>query len=469
MGALVTNRFFRKTLFLNFLLLLMLCDLPLFSQQHKSSGNVLQAAGDQIVDSIPLRPGWNWISFPRLERLANDPVPSVQVVEDRIYSFPYNFAQLRFLPPTAPEPSEEYEVFIQYTLDEGIWQLHDLFNVYSTDGYKIYVDPKDVEHHLLLKGTVLAPVTGKTLLAGKDNWTGYFLPETQSPIHAIGDQLNKLKSIKAHDWAAYNMGTEAKPEWVSSIQKPLRYGDMLVLTPFSDVTDFQWTRLGSPFDDPALPQAQYFSYTERADYTALFLAIDTTDLPLEIGVFAGDLCVGACQPDAADSLAFIKAYIPAGVDDTLSFAYYDPLKKGRGRRISQYQVYDEKSRALVKRPIRTREGGGFYFVSLKSSDTGSDSNGTTKPAGLQLEAYPNPVHDRLELTYRLPADGPVMIELMNQYGSAIATLVRTWQKQGSYSFTHSIKSGQPATASGGVYFVKLSAGGSVVVKKLIVY
>lgn len=355
-----------------------------------------------------------------------------------------------------------------YEYPDG-WNDDDLPYLQSTNGYKIYVSPKDIEHHLLLKGTVLAPVTGKTLLAGKDNWTGYFLPETQSPIHAIGDQLNKLKSIKAHDWAAYNMGTEAKPAWVSSSQKPLRYGDMLVLTPFRDVTDFQWTRLGSPFDNPTLPQTQYFSYTERADYTALFLAIDTTDLPLEIGVYAGDLCVGACRPDAADSLAFIRAYIPVGVDDTLSFAYYDPLKKGRGRRIGQYQVYDEKSHALVKRSIRTREGGDFYFVSLKSSDTGSDSNGTPKPAGLQLEAYPNPVHDRLELTYRLPADGPVIIELMDQYGSATSTLIRTWQKQGSYSITHWLKSGQPGTASGGVYFVKLSAGNSVVVKKLIVY
>jgi|GEM_PF-4793159 len=424
-----------------------------------------------VIDFVPeeilyLKPGWNWISFPRLEREDDDPVPSIPTVENRIFPVGYQYAELRHLPFTAPpEPDEDDELVMFYEYPDG-WNDVQLPYVQSTEGYKIWVDPKDIEHHLLLRGNMLQPSTSRTLYAGKYNWTGYFLPETQNPIHAIGDNLNKLRSIQAADWFAWNAGTEAKPVWMSTPIKPLKYGDMLVLQAIHDIEDFQWDRQGNPFEDVLLQQPENYSYTELSGYTAMIIEYDTTEIPLEIGAFVGDSCVGACVIDPSDSLAYIRAYIPPMTDDTVTFECYYGLKSGRGTRINQYALMDDNSRMLSKRPILTRNKKSFYFVSLRNAGQQIDNEELMSEVGSNMKVYPNPSQLDFSIEYEMINDGQLTIELLSLQGSQLATIRSGWHSQGAYRFDTSWIGLLNGDVRSGMYLVRLTTNNTSIVQRV---
>ncbi|MDP3462508.1 MAG: T9SS type A sorting domain-containing protein [Bacteroidales bacterium] len=436
-----------------------------FSQKARDAGSVLKGANEQIPDTIHLRPGWNWISFPRLDREDDDPVPSIPTVENRIFPQEYEYAEVRNLLPTAPpDPGEEDEIRLIY--ENFTWTTDLLNEIQSTEGYKIWIDPKDIEHHLLLRGNMLQPTTSRTLYAGKDNWTGYFLPETQNPLHAIGNNLNKLKSIKANEWFAANMGTEAKPIWISTPLKPLKYGDMLVLTPFGDIEDFQWERLGNPFEDVLLQQPENYSYTELSGYTAMIIEYDTTEIPLEIGAFVGDSCVGACVVDPSDSLAYIRAYIPTMSNDSVTFECYYGLKSGRGTRINQYALMDENNRMLSNRPILTRNKKSFYYVSLRNAGQQLDSEAVMTEVGANMKVYPNPSRLDFSIEYEISHDGQLTIELLSLQGSQLATIRSGWHSQGVYRFDTSWQGLLNGDGRSGMYLVRLTTNKTSIVQRV---
>jgi len=89
--------------------------------------------------------------------------------------------------------------------------------------------------------------------------------------------------------------------------------------------------------------------------------------------------------------------------------------------------------------------------------------GTDVPVTYSLDQnYPNPFNPSTEIRYGLPAGGYVMLEVYSVLGERVATLVSEVQSAGY----HVVRFNKPGLASG-VYLYRLTAGGFVAARKLL--
>ncbi len=77
--------------------------------------------------------------------------------------------------------------------------------------------------------------------------------------------------------------------------------------------------------------------------------------------------------------------------------------------------------------------------------------------------YPNPFNPATIITYRLQTSGHVLLMVYDLLGRKIATLVDGSREAGSHQVAF-----DAGSISGGVYFCRLSAGGQVLTKKMVV-
>jgi hypothetical protein len=78
--------------------------------------------------------------------------------------------------------------------------------------------------------------------------------------------------------------------------------------------------------------------------------------------------------------------------------------------------------------------------------------------------YPNPFNPSTIISYQLPVPGPVSLELFDMLGKKVATLVEGVQFSGTHTFTLSHMNFEVPS---GVYVYRLSAGETVLSKKMI--
>jgi len=85
------------------------------------------------------------------------------------------------------------------------------------------------------------------------------------------------------------------------------------------------------------------------------------------------------------------------------------------------------------------------------------------PKNFLLEQnYPNPFNPSTAIAYQLSAASEVTLEVFDVLGREVAVLVSEWQTQGNYKVTF-----DGSNLSSGLYFYRLSAGGFVATKKMI--
>ena len=98
-------------------------------------------------------------------------------------------------------------------------------------------------------------------------------------------------------------------------------------------------------------------------------------------------------------------------------------------------------------------------------EIGSDG---VKPAGYELLGnYPNPFNATTDIRFITPYEGDVKIEIFNIKGQLIKTLVDGYIKPGIYSKTWDGSNNSGNEVSSGVYFCKLTAGGNVDTRKMV--
>jgi|SRR5690606_19353533 len=81
-----------------------------------------------------------------------------------------------------------------------------------------------------------------------------------------------------------------------------------------------------------------------------------------------------------------------------------------------------------------------------------------------VKIYPNPVHDQLNLSYRVNKDSNVTIQIMDVLGNEIATLLSQKLSTGEQLNSFDISS----RLNSGFYFLRISAGGETVIKRISV-
>lgn len=373
----------------------------IIATSHHAKLNII----DCDVDKRKLNNTYNWISFPKLKRdeTVNQEQASVDALDN-----------------IDPEPDyltmqgwEWPEYNYVYKQPSG-WIPDGNPSVKSTEGFKLNLHPSSASW-LPYEGSRMQANYPIYVQSGVENWVGYFLPQPQSPLDALSDLLPDLEIARGHDWTLTNISSSpGNPVWVVEPDKAqVKYGDMIVVE-VSANRNFTWFELGESGKDE-IAQTEYFTYTEEADYTPLFVELDTTSAAVEIGAFVKDTCVGACVVETTDTLVLVKAYVDTNSDDTISFQQYDGTKSTGANKIDKYFVKDKQSGIKVQRSIKLNEKNKFYVVSFKNNNINTENTSNKK---LEVKLIPNPVTKSSTINFSLTQKSNVNIKIYGIDGAS---------------------------------------------------
>lgn len=420
-------------------------------------GNV-SVVGFKAEEPLYLGSGIKWLSFPRLKRNANELEPADDVL-DRIKVPPYyNSGRMSNLVPNSP-----YLNHIDYL--NGNWNYSGgyLSTVHSSLGYKIdYLNPQ-AQRDIIMEGEVWPANETVTVYPRYENWVGYWLPETQSPFNAIPQIiLDKLSLIKAQYWYCFKQGTPITKSttgiWVCACDQKrveIKYGEMVNLVT-GDLTspslDFQWQRYGSPSEKEFKPETEYYSYNEKSDYTAYFIELDTTDLPLEIAAIVNDTCVGATKVLPGDTLVLVPGY-NEGMEGEVIFEQYFGPEKSQKIANRDYLVYNRLTGRKERRILHTKDDQDYYLISFK--ERGSQDLEVSDKAW--IKCIPNPVAESFEIHYYNPVSSEIDISLFDLFGRKVSTLHHEYSVEGEYLMRYDISHISGQQLHNGMYYLILKA------------
>ena len=157
-----------------------------------------------------------------------------------------------------------------------------------------------------------------------------------------------------------------------------------------------------------------FPTTINAEATAVTVGIDTVYVAVGSDIYFFDLSGSAWQQGYS---------YPTGTK--INFLYFDDLLVGTGT--------------------------GLYQHRGLGSATSVENNSSLSDQLVLAQNSPNPFHNKTELHYTLPKTGVVKLEVFDQMGRKVATLVNEKQTAGSYSTTF-----DASRLSPGIYFYQLT-------------
>lgn len=412
-----------------------------------------------VIDLWPKM--FNWVSYPRLQRPGNDPDNDAPVNTENFLSNMYPFPNR--LDQYGKNPNTTVEAHVRYKNNE--WDNDGLEETYSSRGYKIETSNSGITY-IPMTGTRLAPDYEITLYPGreKENWVGYFVPYPQNPLEALSSVLPDMVMARGYDWTIVDIGGSMEPVWhLTPADAVINYGEMAIIETHAQKT-FKWFS-GKQEIEKQTNNPENFQYEETTDYTAFIIEPDTANLPLEIGAFVNDSCVGACVVEVGDSLVLLRGYMPAGEGDSVVFESYYGARSVNNQKIDGYYVFDKEKNRKERRTIKTGENKRFYLVSFNKKEGQETAN-----ESFTIHLYPN------------PTTGILNIELENLSASKYAVHISVFDPFGRRSFETVEKNAFPGTnffqlnfsneaginLKPGIYLLKVLVNDQTLTKKIIV-
>lgn len=397
--------------------------------------------------------GWNWVSFPKLERTEDDPVDLAPLLNTMEPMPNQMLVQHRLNTENNPMTWANY--------NQGTWTFNQLEDLQSTKGYKIEITDENDEFRLPTPGTRLDP-SYPISLAGNmvENWIGYYEYQSASdPFEALAFCLDNLRMIKMQNWSAfYGVIGIAKGipiyGWTSVKPRPVKYGDMMIVQGINDC-ELIWNQAPKP-GGKDLAEARYFEYEEQADYTTVFIELDENTDVQEIGAFVGESCVGATVVEEGDSLVEIQTYLQGAEGDEMYFQTYSP-NKSAPTNCPDYYVKDFNTLQYVNRKIRPYDKKPFHMVSFKNEVIENKDD-------LIVYHYPNPANEEVNIRFNLQEKQQVTLELMDINGKLIEKIDLGSYPMGTNEYSYKI----PQTLSNGVYLYKFITENTTVVNQLVI-
>ncbi len=106
-------------------------------------------------------------------------------------------------------------------------------------------------------------------------------------------------------------------------------------------------------------------------------------------------------------------------------------------------------------------------VAVTAGSAGHGGEGGAPAAFALSQNFPNPFNPLTEITYDLPVDCHVRLDVYNVLGERIVTLVDEYQKAGDKAASWNGRDANGAAAPSGIYFYRLYAGDCSAVRKMI--
>ncbi|MCD6160794.1 MAG: T9SS type A sorting domain-containing protein [candidate division Zixibacteria bacterium] len=113
-------------------------------------------------------------------------------------------------------------------------------------------------------------------------------------------------------------------------------------------------------------------------------------------------------------------------------------------------------------------GRAIKFTTCSDYTSVDDDNKDNLPAKFYLaQNYPNPFNPTTNISYELPSDGIVNLEIFDILGRKVRTLVDEYQSAGRQTIIWNSRDSDNNPVSAGIYFYRLQAGDSQIVKKMV--
>ncbi len=408
-----------------------------------------------FYETKTLSSGWNWESFPRLERneTSNDSIDIVPILET---IYPFDYTSLYF--DAKGENDLEYDIFgnpYQWTPQE--------YDIQSTFLYKIDIDPND-ERTLDLYGTRIAEdfVIEDTFGTGEYHWLGYWLSD-QDIDDAFGGFWDKVKVVKAEEWTWMDMinprGPQVEPKPSMKI-RPLEYGKGYMVKFKEEVVDFHWNWSGLGVEGYERPASGNFPHQEKPDYEVIDVLEIDPEIN-EIGIFQDSVCVGAVA--VQDSAEQILVYSDNANRDPVPFTI--EVTTGRGTRIPiiDYSTLNLRTGKFENKPVIH---GRQEYSAIKLGEKGEPVENA--PIKVQLHRnYPNPFNPTTTISFSLPKEENIEIIIFNIKGQKVKTLFKGNIEAGKHTAVWNGKDANEKPVSSGVYFYKLKAGKKELIRKML--
>lgn len=409
-----------------------------------------------VVDNVsaPLGTAWNELGYMFQDHMALNPT---RQLEDIYWSY-NGYADRMY----------------HDQLDQ--W-YNDTYTVTAPKGFKLYFDPYQQPDDLIISGfradPTIVPVEWYVGGVGGyfSNWVGYFVPQTQNAAFSFSglipngggaSYLDYIYSIKTQTWSTSRQARVLGSRWIVNPSGfTFSEGTMIILELIDGApSEMFWTYFGSPVNAYTRSTPTQFSYTEKLDYTPLYVELDPSNLPDEIGVYAGDKCIGAVVVD--NEVMDINLYLDdAKTDDELQIAFYYAAKGKPELQI--YEVYDPALSSFVPANLQLGNLGVYAYISMKE-----DSQGSTSPIPIILEQnYPNPFNPTTQISFYLGSDLPVKLDIFNVKGQKVNSLCTANLKAGKHSYLWNGDDQAGRTVSSGIYFYRLSTPEGVISNKMI--
>ena len=435
----------------------------------------------EAMEMMVLDSGINWISIPRhMGNITNqqyDPWPTNSVFVNGNFGTPYAKLSLAY---NKVDETHEEEIEATFNIDEpNQWSYeYDMDSTFSYRGYKLNIFQDSTTNTLTLRGNVEDPFRPIELYGGKHNWVGYFLYREQDIFDALGITLNYLFKIEAEKWSCTYHGPYRNPGTSHQITEgwectdefhTIDYGEMVELT--TDYLEpgytFVWQGNGQPVDGRLRDDTEHFTYEETADYTPVFVLLDSTDNPSELATYVNDSCIGACIVLPGDTMVGILAYLNGQAGDSIIFEEWYNTKSTARKKINSYSVYNPNREQYEQRSILIGENREFYKVSFRKYDQDSFDNDMQSILA-DLWVYPNPSSQYFSIEYRLHRECIVNIEAYDIYGRMVAIIVNGNQLSGVQKHIWNLKGDKGQQVCSGIYTIKIIAGGETITRKVVI-
>ncbi|MEZ5083041.1 MAG: FlgD immunoglobulin-like domain containing protein [Bacteroidales bacterium] len=409
-------------------------------------------------ETFTFKPGWTWLSFPRLERYKDKPFDAIPLLK-RIDPWPPDYLEMTYAPEgIIPE-------YIIYNPFNGGWDPNSNLNeIKSTRGYKLYYEDIAEKITIRLEGAKLDYNTEIDLVEG-DNWVGYFLDKNLYPQECLPPDLWKdLVQIKTQYWSMTKVPADPTYWFLEGKKAPFEYGDLVILKTSAAYNNFQWQNTSGGTQDKEIPKTSYYTFEEQADYLPFYIETDSTSDIQEIALLADGIVKGASVREAGDTLVEVKGYLegvdPGAVIEFETWNGYKSQAVGKGA----YVVIDHKQQVREKRNIHAGEKATYYHLSLKSNEV------YRLPSEISsLSCQPNPFRQQTEFSFQLNKAGNVSLNIYDLTGKLVKPIINGDYPEGYYRFTWQGENEAGNQITPGVYFYKLSTGkGCVFSDKIVV-
>ena len=181
----------------------------------------------------------------------------------------------------------------------------------------------------------------------------------------------------------------------------------------------------------------------------------------EIGVFNGEICVGACVVDGTES-RYLQVIV--SLDDPTT-EITDGFTEG-----NEFELRLWDSHTGMERKTQNMEACTGYdktFERLGKSVLKVDFEGI--PRSFLGDAYPNPSTDRTILTFQLAGESRVRLEIFDVTGDLVKILVNETMQEGIYKIEWDNQTSTGNKAKAGMYFYRLQLSDLMQIKQLVIH